>query len=104
MNSTESNNKAPADILKIGDRPNFQLQVANGQLEKPLAPILPKFGIGVHIFAENFVVMRNLTGPMKSLHFTRQKSVVIDTTHDLVQFPYLTMQVKGAATKVSVKL
>ena len=29
--------KAPNNILKIGDPPNFQIQVANGQLEKPLS-------------------------------------------------------------------
>ena len=28
--------KAPKNILKIDDTPNFQIQVANGQLEKPL--------------------------------------------------------------------
>ena len=28
--------KAPNNILKIDDPPNFQIQVANGQLEKPL--------------------------------------------------------------------
>ena len=29
--------KAPNNILKIDDPPNFQIQVANGQLEKPLS-------------------------------------------------------------------
>ena len=28
--------KAPNNILKVDDPPNFQIQVANGQLEKPL--------------------------------------------------------------------
>ena len=28
--------KAPNNILKIDDPPNFQIQVTNGQLEKPL--------------------------------------------------------------------
>ena len=29
--------QAPSNILKINEPPNFQIQVANGQLEKPIA-------------------------------------------------------------------
>ena len=56
--------QAPSNILKINDPPNFQIQVANGQLEKPTATATLKFNIGDHIFAEHFVVMKNLTGPI----------------------------------------
>ena len=35
--------KAPNKILKFDDPPNFQIQVANGQLEKPLATATLKF-------------------------------------------------------------
>ena len=38
--------KAPNNILKIDDPPNFQIQVANGQLEKPLSTATLKFEIG----------------------------------------------------------
>ena len=38
--------KAPNNILKIDDPPNFQIQVANGQLEKPLSTTTLKFEIG----------------------------------------------------------
>ena len=38
--------KAPNHILKIDDPPNFQIQVANGQLEKPLSTATLKFEIG----------------------------------------------------------
>ena len=38
--------KAPKNILKIDDPPNFQIQVANGQLEKPLSTATLKFEIG----------------------------------------------------------
>ena len=54
----------PTNVLKIDDPPNFQIQVANGQLEKPTATATLKFDIGDHIFAEHFVVMKNLTGPI----------------------------------------
>ena len=95
--------QSPSNILKIDDPPNFQIQVANGQLEKPTATATLKFDIGHHIFAEHFVVMKNLTGPIIGLHFMRYNSVVIDTTHGLIHFPHLTMQVKSALSQTSVK-
>ena len=73
--------QAPANIFKIDDPPNFEIQVANGQLEKPIATATLKFDIGDNTFAEHFVVMKNLTGPIIGLHFMRHNSVVIDTTH-----------------------
>ena len=53
--------QSPSNILKIDDPPNFQIQVANGQLEKPTATATLNFDIGDQIFAEHFVVMKNLT-------------------------------------------
>ena len=95
--------KAPNNILKIDDPPNFQIQVANGQLEKPLSTDTLKFEIGDNSFAEHFVVMKKLTGPIFGLHFMRNKSVVIDTTHGLTHFPHLTMQVKTASSETTTK-
>ena len=43
--------KAPNNILKIDDPSNFQIQVANGQLEKPLSTTTLKFEIGDNSFA-----------------------------------------------------
>ena len=37
--------KAPKNFLQIDNPPNFQIQVANGQLEKPLATATLKFEI-----------------------------------------------------------
>ena len=48
--------------------------------------------------------MKKLTGPIKGLHFMRHNSVVIDTTHGLIHFPHLTMQVKSASSGTSAKL
>ena len=95
--------QSPSNILKTDDPPNFQIQLANGQLEKPTATATLKFDIGDHNFAEHFVVMNNLTGPIIGLHFMRHSSVVIDTTHGLIHFPHLTMQVKSALSQASVK-
>ena len=95
--------KAPNNFLKIDDPPNFQLQVANGRLEKPLSTATLKFEIGDNSFAEHFVVMRKLTGPIIGLRFMRDNSVVIDTTHGLIHFPHLTMQAKTASSETTTK-
>ena len=58
-----------------------------------------KIDKGDRIFADHFVVMKNLTGPTIGLHFMRRNSVVIDTIHGLIHFPHLTMQVKSALTQ-----
>ena len=79
------------------------MQVANGQLEKPLSTATLKIEIGDNSFAEHFVVMKKLTGPKIGLHFMRNNSVVIDTTHGLIQFPHMTMQVKTASSETTTK-
>ena len=95
--------KAPNNILKIDDPTNFQIQVANGQLEKPLSTATLKFEIGDNTFAEHFVVLKKLIGSIFALHFMRNNSVVIDTTHGLIHFPHLTMQVKTASNETTTK-
>ena len=95
--------KTPNNILKFDDPPNFQKQVANGQLEKPSSTTTQKPEIGDNTFAEQFVVMKKLTGSIIALHFMRKNSVVIDTTHGLIYFPHLTMQVKTASSETTTK-
>ena len=95
--------RAPSNILKIDDTPNFQIEVANGQLGKPIATATLKFHIGDEFFAEQFVEMKNVTGPILGLHFMRNNSVVIDTTLGLIHFPHLTMQVKSASSGTNAK-
>ena len=95
--------QAPGKIFNLDDPPNSQIQVTNGQLEKPTASTTLKLDIGDHIFAEHFVVMKNLTGPNIGLHFMRHNSVVIDTTHGLIHFPHLTKQVESALNQRSAK-
>ena len=41
--------------------------------------------------------------PIIGLHFLRNNSVVIDTTHGLMHFPHLTMQVKTASSETTTK-
>ena len=95
--------QAPSNILNFDDPPNFQIQVANGHLEKPISTTTLKSDIGDKTFAEHFVLMKNLTGPIIGLHSMRHNSVVIDTTHGLIHFPHLTMQAKNPAIEASAK-
>ena len=95
--------KAPNNILKIDDPHNFQIQVANGQLEKPLSTATLTFEIGDNSFAEHFGVIKKITRPIIGLHFMRNNSVVIDMTHGLIHFPHLTMQVKTASSETTTK-
>ena len=93
--------KAPNNFLKVNDPHNFQIQVANVKLEKPLATTTLKIELGDNIFAEHFVVVKKLTGPIIRLHFMRNNSVVIDTTHGLIRFPHLAMQVKTTSNETT---
>ena len=95
--------KAPNNILKIDNPPNYQTKVANGQLEKPLSTATLKFEKGDNTFAEHFVVLKKLTGPKIGLPFLGNNSVVIDLTHGLIHFPHLTMQVKTASSETTTK-
>ena len=95
--------QAPSNSLKIDDTPEFQIPEAKGQLEKPIVTATLDFDVGDHTLAEDFVVMKNLTGPIIELHFTRHNSVVFDTTHGLIPMPHLTMQVKSATSVTSAK-
>ena len=95
--------QAPANIFKINDPQNFQIQVAKGLLEKPISTAPLRFDIGDKTFAEHFVVMKSLTGPIIGLHFMRQNSAVIDNTHGLIHFLHLTMLAKNSAIETSAK-
>ena len=95
--------QAPSNNLKIDDPPNFQFQIANSHLEKAIATATPKFDFGDHIFAEHFVVLKNLTGPNLGLHFMKHNCLVIDTTQGLFHSPHLTVQAKSASGGISAK-
>ena len=87
--------QALSNILEIDDPPIFQSQMAIGQLEKPIATATLKIDFVDHILAEHIVVMKYLTGPTMVLHSMRHSTVAIDTTHGLIHFPHLTMQIKS---------
>ena len=52
-----------------------------------LATATLSFDIGHTTFAEQFVVLENLTGLIISLHLMRHNSVIIDITLGFIPFP-----------------
>ena len=90
--------RAPKSNLKIDNPHNLQVQVAYGQLQKPLATATLDFEIGDNLFLEHFVVFKKLSGTILGLHYKWNNSVVIDTTHCLIHFPQLTTQIKTASS------
>ena len=80
--------KASKNNLKNGGLPNFQRQVANGSLGKPLATATTKSESGDILFAAHSVVLKKITEePILGLHFMRNNSVVNDTPHGLIFSP-----------------
>ena len=65
--------KAPNTFIKMVDPLKFQIQVANGQLEKPLATVKLKIEIGVIIIVENFVAMKNLRANSRVAFYEEQR-------------------------------
>ena len=51
-------------IKDTGLAPNFQIMVANGQLERPIGTVLLQFEVADFQFQENFIVMKVLPNPL----------------------------------------
>ena len=69
---------SPQSVIREGPPPNFQIMVANGQLETPKSTIELKFEVGDIEFHEIFIVMENLTGPIIGLMFLQRNHTVLD--------------------------
>ena len=80
--------RAATNTFQLDVLPAFQLQVASARLEEPFTTVTLKFDIRDRTSTEQIVIRTELTGPIIALHFMRHKSVVIDTTHGVIHFPY----------------
>ena len=69
---------APHTILNEGPPPEFQIMIANGQLEAPIATVELQFEVGDITFREKFIVMTNLTSPLIGLLFPQRISTIPD--------------------------
>ena len=79
---------------KTGPPPNFQIMVANGQLEVPIGTVLLEFEVADFMLKENFIIMKNLPNPLKGLCFLRRNNAIFDVNQGILTFPYLSMQLK----------
>ena len=81
-------------IKETGPPSNFQIMVANGQLEVPIGTVFLEFGIADFMLKENFIIMKTLPKPLIGLCFLRRKNAIFDVTQGILNFPYLSMQHK----------
>ena len=81
-------------IRETGPPPNFQIMVANEQLEVPIGTVLLKFEVTDFMLRENFIIMKNLPNPLIGLCFLRRNNAIFDVTQGVLTFPYLSMQLK----------
>ena len=86
---------APHTILNEGPPPEFQIMIANGQLEAPIARVELQFEVGDIIFREKFIVMTNLTSPLIGLLFLQCNSTILDMHQGNLNFPFFSMQLKN---------
>ena len=90
---------APQSIIKEGPAPNFQIMVANGQLENPKSTVELKFEVGDIDFHEIFIVMEKLTSPLIGLSFLQRNNTILDMRQGVLNFPIFSMQLKTADHK-----
>ena len=91
---------APQSIIKEGPAPNFQIMVANGQLETPKSTVELKFEVGDIDFHEIFIVMEKLTSPLIGLSFLQRNNTILDIRQGILNFPFFSMQLKTAGSQV----
>ena len=90
---------APQSIVKEGPAPNFQIMVANGQLETPKSTVELKFEVGDIEFHEIFKIMEKLTSPLIGLSFLQRYNTILDLRKGVLNFPFFSMQLKTADHK-----
>ena len=86
---------APHTILNESPPPEFQIMVANGQLEEPIATVELQFEVSDITFREKFIVTTNLTSPLIGLLFLQHNSTILDMRQGILTFPFFSMQLKN---------
>ena len=85
---------APHTILNEGPPPEFQIMVANGQLEAPFETVELQFKVEDITFREKFIVVTNLTSPWIDLLFLQRNSTILDMRQGILSFPFFSVQMK----------
>ena len=92
---------SPQTVIRESLPPNFQILIANRQLESPKSTIEPKFEVGDIEFDEIFIVMESLTGPILGLMFLQRNHTVLVMRHGILKFPLISRQLKTADLRYS---
>ena len=79
-------------IKETGPPPNFQIMVANGQLQVPIGTVLLKFEVADFMLKEIFIIMNTLPNPLLRLCSLRRNNVIFEVTQGILTFPNLSMQ------------
>ena len=79
---------SPQSVIREGSPPNFQILVANGQLETLKSTIELKFEGGDIEFHEIFIVMENLAVPITGLMFLQRNHTVLDMRQGIFSSPF----------------
>ena len=77
--------------LNEGPALEFQIMVANGQLETPIATVELQFEVGDIRFREKFRVLTNLTITFIGLLFLQRNSTVLDMRQGNLNFPFFSI-------------
>ena len=86
---------APHIILNEGPPTEFQIMVANGQLEAPIATVELQFEVRDITFREKFIVITNLTSPSIGLSFLQRNSTILDMRQGILNLHFFSMQLKN---------
>ena len=78
---------APQSVIREGPALNFQIMVANGQLETPKSTVELKIEVGDIDSHEIFIVMEKLTGPIIGLLFLQRNHTVLDMRQGILISP-----------------
>ena len=85
-------------ITDTGPAPNFQIMVANGQLEQPIGTVLLELEVADFQFQERFIVLKTLPNPLIALCFLQRHNARFDIRQGNITFPYLSMQLRPEHT------
>ena len=86
---------APHTILNEDPPPEFQIIVANGQLELPNATRELQWEFGEITFIEKFLIITILASPLIGLLFLQRNSTKLDMRQGILNFPFFSMQLKN---------
>ena len=73
-------------IKDTGPAQNFQIMVANGQIERPIGTVLFEFEVADFQFQENFIIMKTLPNPLIGLCFLQRHNALFDIRQGIITF------------------